>query len=48
MLYSLVNSLCRLNNVEGLVITVEGQTVVSYGGYRASWPLAARDSLVIY
>ena len=48
MLYSLVNSLCRLNNVEGLVITVEGQTVVSYGGYRASWPLSARDSLVIY
>jgi len=48
MVYALVNSLCRLNNVDGLVITVEGQNVVSYGGYRASWPLSARDSLIIY
>lgn len=48
IIYSLVNSLCRLNNVDSLIICVEGQTVVSYGGYRASWPLSPRDSLIMY
>lgn len=47
-IFAIVNSLCRLGNVDGVVITVEGHRVVSYGGYRASWPLAARDELVIY
>ncbi len=47
-IFAIVNSLCRLGNVEGVIISVEGQSVVSYGGYRASWPMTARDELVIY
>lgn len=48
VIYSLVDSLCRLNNVESVSITVEGQTVASYGGFRAVWPLAPRYDIIIY
>lgn len=48
IIYSLVDSLCRLNNVESVYITVEGQTVASYGGFRAAWPLTPRYDIIIY
>lgn len=48
IIYSLVNSLCRLGNVDSVLLSVEGQPVRSYGGYRPSWPLTANEDMIIY
>lgn len=47
-IYAIVNSLCRLEHIESVVIRVEGQTVASYGGFRALWPLEANEELIVY
>lgn len=46
--YAIVNSLCRLPNVDSVVISVEGETLESYGGFRPQWPLEADESIIIY
>ncbi len=48
LIYSIVNSLCRIPEIDGVVISVEGYTVESYGGFNTIWPLRANMSLVSY
>ncbi len=48
IVYSIVNSLCRLPDVESVSISVEGYAVASYGGFRCAWPMAANESLISY
>lgn len=47
-IYSIVNSLCRLEHIESVIISVDGQMVASYGGFRAAWPLTANEGLIAY
>ncbi len=48
LIYSIINSLCRVPGVDAVVISVEGYTVESYGGFRIIWPLGGNMSLVSY
>lgn len=48
IIYSIVNSLCRLTGVDSVTLSVEGQPVGSYGGFRPAWPLAASEELIIH
>lgn len=46
--YAIVNSLCRLPQVDSVMISVEGETLESYGGFRPKWPLEADPDLIVY
>ena len=46
IIYSMVNSLCRLSDVNAVHIKIEGNEVSSYGGFMPVWPLAENMSLV--
>ncbi len=46
IIYSMVNSLCRLNAVNAVQIKIEGNEVSSYGGFIPMWPLSENMSLV--
>ncbi len=46
IIYSMVNSLCRLSDVNAVHIKIEGNEVTSYGGFIPVWPLAENMSLV--
>lgn len=48
LIYSIVNSLCRLPGVDAVSISVEGYPVESYGGFGCVWPLGMNESLVSY
>ncbi len=48
LIYSIVNSLCRVPGVDSVTISVEGVNVSSYGGYSTTWPMGANMSLVNY
>lgn len=46
IIYSIVNSLCRLPAIEAVSISVEGAELESYGGFRCSWPLGPNKNLI--
>ncbi len=46
IIYSMVNSLCRLNAVNAVEIKIEGNEVSSYGGFIPMWPLSENMSMV--
>lgn len=46
MLYSIVNSLCRLKGVESVSISVEGNELTNYGGFSPYWPLGENMGFV--
>jgi len=48
MIYSIVNSLCRVPGVERVSLSVDGYSVDSFGGYRIEWPLSENLGLVSY
>jgi len=48
IIYSMVNSLCRLKGVDAVHIKVEGNEVTSYGGFIPMWPLSENMGLVRY
>ncbi len=48
IIYSIVNSLCRIPGVETVTLTVEGMNVESYGEHTTVWPLEPNMSLVSY
>ncbi len=48
IIYSMVNSLCRLDEVSSVHIKIEGNEVTSYGGFIPMWPLAENLSMVRY
>lgn len=48
LIYSIVNSLCRVPGVDSVAISVEGYSVESYGGFRTSWPMGENTSIISY
>ena len=48
LIYSIVNTLCRLPNVDEVYLSVDGLPVESYGGFRTDWPLSPNMELVNY
>lgn len=48
MIYSIVNSLCRVPGVEAVSLSVEGYPVNSYGGFRINWPLYPNENHIEY
>ena len=48
IIYSMVNSLCRLDEVSAVHIKVNGNEVTNYGGFIPLWPLAENLSIVRY
>lgn len=48
IIYSIVNSLCRLQGIIAVHLRVDGHEVVNYGGFNPMWPLAQNMSLVRY
>ena len=48
MIYSIVNSLCRVPGVELVSLSVDGYSVESFGGFRTHWPLSENTSIIIY
>ena len=48
VIYSVVNSLCRIPGIDAVTITVEGNDVDSYGSFSTLWPLEADMSLVSF
>lgn len=48
IIYSIVNSLCRIPGVDTVTLTVDGMGVASYGRYTTLWPLEQQMSLVSY
>ncbi len=48
VVYSVVNSLCRIPGVDSVTITVEGIDIASYGDFATAWPMAADMSIVKY
>ena len=48
MVYSIVNSLCRVPGVESVSLSVDGYPVKSYGGFRTNWPLSPIENLISY
>lgn len=48
IIYSVVNSLCRIPGVDFVTVTVEGIDIESYGDFAAVWPMEADMSLVKY
>ena len=48
IIYSMVNSLCRLDGINAVHIKVDGNEVTSYGGFIPMWPLAENMSMVRY
>lgn len=48
LVYSIVNSLCRIPGVDSVAVSVEGYAVESYGGFSTPWPLKQNLSLISY
>ena len=48
VIYSIVNSLCRIPGVDKVTLTVEEMAVESYGEFKTIWPLAPNTSFVSY
>lgn len=48
LVYSIVNSLCRLNGIDEVAVSVEGYAVESYGGFATRWPLKSNENIVTY
>lgn len=48
IVYSLVNSLCRLPEINSVSIIVEGLDVESYGSFSTSWPMSPDMTLISY
>ena len=48
VIYSIVNSLCRIPGVEKVTLTVEGMDVESYGEFKTVWPLEGDSAYINY
>ena len=48
VIYSIVNSLCRIPGIEKVTLTVEGMDVESYGEFKTIWPLKPDSAYINY